>query len=39
LRRQPDGTYSETVYYGGTVQPAFLPNVTIDLDQLFDDRG
>jgi Uma2 family endonuclease len=36
LRRQPDGTYSETVYYGGTVQPAFLPNVTINLDTLFD---
>ena len=34
--RQPDGTYAETVYHGGTVQPTALPNVTIDLDTLFD---
>jgi Uma2 family endonuclease len=34
-RRQPDGSYSETVYRGGSVQPATLPNVTIDLDALF----
>lgn len=34
-RRQPDGSYSETVIRGGTVQPAFLPNVSIDLDKLF----
>lgn len=34
-RRQPDGTYSETIYHGGIVRPASLPNVTIDLDLLF----
>jgi Uma2 family endonuclease len=34
-RRQPDGTYSESLYTGGLVQPAFLPDVTIDLDSLF----
>jgi Uma2 family endonuclease len=33
--RQPDGTYTQTKYTGGLVQPAFLPNVTIDLDDLF----
>ena len=35
-RRQPDGSYTETRYTGGTVQPVALPNVTIDLDTLFD---
>ncbi len=35
-RRQPDGSYTEMTFHGGTVQPAFLPNVTIDLDRLFD---
>jgi Uma2 family endonuclease len=35
-RRQPDGTYEESHYDGGKVSPAFLPNVTIDLDELFD---
>ncbi len=34
-RRQPDGTYAETVYRGGPVQPATLPDVTIGLDTLF----
>lgn len=34
-RRQPDGTDEETVFQGGTVRPAFLPNVTIDLDSLW----
>ncbi len=33
-RRQPDGTYTEELYRGGTVQPASLPNVSIDLDLL-----
>ena len=31
-----DGSYTEQVFSGGTVQPAFLPNVTIDLDALFE---
>ncbi len=35
-RRQPDGTYVESHYTGGKVQPVALPNVTIDLDTLFD---
>lgn len=35
-RRQPDGSYVETRFHGGTVQPIGLPNVTIDLDTLFD---
>jgi len=35
-RRQPDGTYAELTFTGGTVQPVALPNVTIDLDTLFD---
>ena len=34
-RRQPDGSYTETLYRGGTVQPVALPGVTIDLDALF----
>ena len=34
-RRQPDGSYTETLYRGGAVQPVSLPNVSIDLDELF----
>jgi Uma2 family endonuclease len=34
-RRQPDGSYTESLFRGGTVQPVTLPNVTIDLDALF----
>lgn len=34
-RLQPDGSYSETVYRGGTVEPLALPGVRIDLDALF----
>ena len=33
--RQPDGTYIETMHRGGTVRPASLLGVTIDLDALF----
>ena len=33
-RRQPDGTYTVTVYHGGTVEIASLPGVAIDLDEL-----
>jgi Uma2 family endonuclease len=36
LRRQPDGSYSETLYTGGSVPALSLPGVTIDLDSLFD---
>lgn len=35
-RRQPDGSYTESLHIGGSVQPIALPNVTIDLDTLFD---
>ncbi|MGH2585646.1 MAG: Uma2 family endonuclease [Dehalococcoidia bacterium] len=35
-RRQPDGSYTETLYTSGDVQSAFLPNVTIALESLFD---
>jgi Uma2 family endonuclease len=35
-RRQPDGTYAETVYRDGIVHPASLPGVTIDLATLFE---
>jgi Uma2 family endonuclease len=35
-RRQPDGTYTETLYTGGTVEPVALPGVTIDLAALFE---
>lgn len=34
-RRQPDGAYAESAYRGGTIAPAELPGVTIDLDTLF----
>lgn len=34
-RRQPDGSYTEFLFNGGTVQPVALPGVTIDLDALF----
>lgn len=35
-RRQPDGRYTETIYREGTVEPAFLPGVAIDLTALFE---
>ena len=35
-RRQPDGTYLETLHRGGAVQPAALPGVAIELERLFD---
>ncbi|MGI8551564.1 MAG: Uma2 family endonuclease [Dehalococcoidia bacterium] len=35
-RRQPDGSYSETLHRGGTVQPVALPGVTIELERLFE---
>lgn len=34
-RRQPDGSYEETIYRGGIVRPVALPGVAIDLDVLF----
>lgn len=34
-RLQADGSYTETLYSGGLVRPAFLPSVAIDLDRLF----
>lgn len=35
-RRQPDGSYTETHYNGGVIEPVALPNVSIDLDTLFE---
>lgn len=35
-RRQPDGSYTETLYTGGKVEPVALPGVVIDLETLFD---
>lgn len=34
-RRQPDGGYSEALQTGGTIRPAALPGVTIDLGAVF----
>ena len=34
-RRQPDGTYIESLHTGGAMQPIALPHVTIDLAALF----
>lgn len=34
-RRQADGSYVQSLYTGGSIQPVALPNVTIDLDTLF----
>jgi Uma2 family endonuclease len=34
--RQSDGNYHESVHRGGTISPAALPKVTLDLDMLFD---
>jgi Uma2 family endonuclease len=36
-RRQPDGSYEETIHRGGVITPAALPGVEVDLDTLFDD--
>ena len=35
-RRQPDGSYQETVHRDGIVTPVALPGVEIDLDELFE---
>jgi Uma2 family endonuclease len=35
-RRQPDGSYEETVHREGIVHPTALPGVDIDLAALFD---
>ncbi len=35
-RRQDDGSYSETVYTRGKVEPVALPGVAIDLALLFE---
>jgi Uma2 family endonuclease len=34
--RQADGTYRESVHRSGTISPTALPQVTLDLDTLFD---
>ncbi|MGD9895162.1 MAG: Uma2 family endonuclease [Dehalococcoidia bacterium] len=35
-QRQADGSYRETSHQGGEIRPAYLPNVTITLETLFD---
>lgn len=35
-RRQPDGSYVEMTYEGGTVEPVALAGVVVDLDALFN---
>lgn len=35
-RRQPDGSYEETIFREGVVRPQALPGVEIDLAALFD---
>ena len=35
-RRQPDGSYEETIHRGGIVTPVALPGVEVDLNTLFD---
>jgi len=35
-RRQPDGSYAESIHRGGIVTPVALPGVEIALDTLFD---
>ncbi len=37
-RCQPDGSYSEIVYGEGSIEPAALPGVRIELATLFDRR-
>ncbi|MBA2596774.1 MAG: Uma2 family endonuclease [Chloroflexia bacterium] len=36
-RRQPDGSYRETLHREGTIAPVALPGVTIDIAALFDN--
>jgi Uma2 family endonuclease len=35
-RRQPDGSYEQSVYRDGIIRPTALPGVEIDLTALFD---
>lgn len=35
-RRQADGSYTETLYISGAIQPIALPEVSIDLADLFE---
>ena len=35
-RRQPDGSYDETVYHGGIASAASLPQLAIDFDDFFE---
>lgn len=34
-RRRADGTYAESLYSGGMIEPAFLPSVRIEFESLF----
>jgi len=35
-RRQPEGTYAESLHTSGVIEPIALPGVRIDLDTFFD---
>ena len=35
-RRQPDGSFEQSVHHDGIISPAALPSVEIDLAALFD---
>ena len=35
-RRRPDGSYSETLYREGSIEPVALPGVCIELASLFE---
>jgi Uma2 family endonuclease len=35
-RRQPDGSYTMTLHQGGVIKPMALPDVTIEIERLFD---
>jgi Uma2 family endonuclease len=34
-RRQPGGSYDETILTGGTIEPVAIPGVSVDLNSLF----
>jgi Uma2 family endonuclease len=35
-RRQPDGSYAETLHTEGVIRPIALPEVAVELERLFD---
>jgi Uma2 family endonuclease len=35
-RRQPDGSYTDTLHTSGVIEPMALPGISIDIERLFD---